>query len=176
MARTNEPDDRRPMKELTKAQWKLLDREIAAATKWLDSDQPEGAWITHHGISYKGKIEDLSMRLIPQAVGGRPVFVFDVDDYTVRLTPEFVKRAEALVAKHAGLVSNRWNGILPDGYACSTVSIQPDRLAGKAVLRLVKTYSAGCPDHEAHGHRKGDVFCGKWPKALKAEIPPGWGR
>ena len=130
---------------LTNAQRVELSAAIARAITWLDSDQPESSWITHHGIHYDRMVGSTELSLAPVA-RGRPVFVFtddrEHDGYTSRpdkprwygYSIEEVEELKALVTEHAEIAAT-WNG-----ESCVSYSVALVRSAGPGVWEATAHY------------------------------------
>lgn len=121
-----------------------LEEEVKKAVSWLDSEQPEDAVLTHHGISLIEQIGTTKLSFTPYGAGGHPVFVFDDerehDGYSndkprwKGYSEEEIDAFRQIVSRHAK-IAGEWNGL---GYV--TYSIQLERLAGKSLLHCVQNY------------------------------------
>lgn len=145
------PSDGLPMGE-------ALDRGLA----WLlETVQPEGATVSHHGDSLKVR-DNRRLSFVPagSAHNNVPVIVLDVaspryrdkarhdEPMCVPLAPDELDRLEALLANRGHRVLGRWNG-----FPGTSGSLALDARLHPTMQAALDSYRAGCP---AHG---GSVFC-----------------
>jgi len=154
---------------LTDTQKVELSAAIARAISWLDSAQPDGAWLSHHGIHYGRKVGRTELGFAPEAARGRPVFIFTDDREHDGLTSrpdkprwhgysaEEVEELQALVEEYAEIAST-WNG-----ESCVTYSVALVRNAGPGVWEAVAHYRSHSPFDREY-----------WKSQPHAIRPMGW--
>lgn len=135
--------------EITSTNFEPVIKHLTNAIKWLDSNQPENAVMSHHGIYLAAphdKDIQLSISLTPVAVSGRPVLIFGkpyVEDKSslTGMSPDCFTSAEIEVirqgiASAGGDIIDAWNG---EGLESASFALA--QFAGEKVITLVRNYS-----------------------------------
>lgn len=135
--------------EITTDNFEPIIKHLSSAIKWLDSDQPESAVMSHLGMHLKSPDAlniQLSIGIIPIGGGGRPTFAFekpyvaDEESYTGMSQDWFTEsEVEAIrqgIITAGGEVFESWNGV-----GLSSVSFNLTRFAGNNVQQLARNYS-----------------------------------
>lgn len=132
---------------------------LSAGLHWLfDTEQPDGAAITHHGLILPSMTNRL-FRFIPEGALGRPVVVVEVAhvEWVQRglyqepgnpLDPSELRDLAAMLARLGANIEAMWNG------KGTTGSLGLTRPAHPSLLAAVTRYGTGCPEHP-----KESVFC-----------------
>lgn len=151
--------------ELTTENFEPMVKHLKNAIQWLDSDQPENAVMSHHGIylqSAEYESVQVGISLAPSAAGGRSVLVFEkpyIEDKTSSsgMSPDCFTASEIEVIRQGilsagGEIQNAWNGA-----GMKSASFALTQFAGKDVVRLVRNY-------QQHMHQYGF----SWPSEVTA--------
>jgi len=151
--------------EITDANFEPVIKYLADAIKWLDSDQPENAVMSHHGIYLAAPHDEsvqLSISLTPAGASGRPVLVFgkpyieDKSSVTGAaqdcFTTDEIEVIQQGIASAGGEILDAWNGA-----GMYSASFALARFAGDKVATLVRNYSR-------HMHQYGF----SWPNEVQA--------
>lgn len=152
---------------------------LTAGLAWLyDTTQPDGAGITHHGVT-SPKVDGRRYQFIPQGAHNRPVVVVDVaepkypNDPNLPILNPLGGQAEmdayTVVLRELGAeVATTWNGKGETGSLGLALPAHPSLVAA------VRLYLDGCPVQEI-GHRGSSLCSCGWfdhPKSLL--IKPTW--
>ena len=134
---------------ITTANFEPVVKHLADAIQWLNSEQPENAVMSHHGIHLQAaecNAIQVGISLAPSAVSGRPVLVFDkpyVEDQSSVtgmspdcFTPVEIEVIRQGIASAGGEIHHAWNGV---GFSSASFALA--QFAGKDVVRLVLNYS-----------------------------------
>lgn len=137
-----------------------LERVVKAGIDWLlHTDQPNDAWLQHHGMTAPA-VDNLRLWFVPVGARGAPVVVVNRDKYTYDergepnspLTDDDMAVVQGAIQLAGATVQETWNG--PPAI---TGSFGLAERANRALLEAVGRYLAGCPDHG------GSVFCSHGP-------------
>ena len=151
--------------EITTTNFEPMVKHLTNAIKWLDSDQPEYAVMSHHGIylqSAEYQSVQVGISLAPSASGGHSVLVFEkpyIEDKTSLsgMSPDCFTASEIEVIRQGillagGEIQNAWNG---EGLKSASFALA--QFTGQGVARLVRNYSQ-------HMHQYGFA----WPSEVSA--------
>lgn len=150
---------------------------LAAALRWLvDTEQPDGALLQHHGVTLPLVVDNRLVRVIPRSAEGHPVIVVDVanrmrdhqDVLLTRLQQGELDWWAGLLADLGVTVYHQWNG-----WPAATGSLALDVTVHPTLLAAVDGYLAGCPTHPGPGNDAG-VFCrcGWWAAGYQRLVQP----
>ena len=128
---------------------------IRQTKEFIDTEQPNKI-ISHHGICYKERFDNVTLEFTPKACSGCPIFIF-VSHRDEKYSKNDIKEFRSAVFKTCK-IKNSWNG-----EACFSFSVMID-YTGPAKT-MVDNYNNWL---ETHGLDK------NWPKKLNPKLPEGW--
>lgn len=124
--------------------------------RWLATEQPDGAALSHHAPGHLGRWGDVSASMLHTGAGGKPVLVVDVrleeqadGQFVGHLTDAECHAVYEAVLGEVEIVDT-WNGA-----GANTMSLAFDRERHPSIDRAHQVYRAGCPEH-------GGPFCNGW--------------
>jgi hypothetical protein len=151
-------------------------RVLAAGLRWLyETEQPEGALLTHHGEGMKGE-GNRRFYFIPEGADGPPVVAVEVAEIVYRmddegdkvpanpLEPDELTDLASALAALGVEVARTWNG-----HPATTGSLGLVQPAHSSLLAAVNLYRAGCPTHP---HKSVFCGCGWYPEGHAKVVTP----
>lgn len=172
--KVNYSEPARPF-DLSKEEYKLLEKRLTAFFKWVGKEQPKGAGAVHDHLASTQIGGEFKIH-----IAVRNVMIFKVDRQRFCLSKKMINKIKRIYWKAGGKIKESWNDV--DGTSCFSIRMKGDMVA---TTQLYDFYNKGCqryglykgPDGKKVGHDRGSVFCNcTWLEYARKKVkyPEGW--